>query len=323
MAGIMNFEDWKPRHNGSGSRFYEAWFLKLNDPVTRNALWVRYTLLRGQGKASAACWYVVFDSERGKIFSGRWEEPFERLALSGEAALFALSGSSLGLHQAQGKGPDVGWKISWRGGDVPAFRFVPGVLVNLGIARSNYVAPMSFGLFDGEAVVGDRRYVFCNAPGSAGHLWGSRMADNWRWAQAIFTSQEPAKNAVFEILSAQVRVGSWLAPRMTLANLWHEGRLYRAGGVLRALSNRTEPNAQGWAFHVNFGDITAEGSCVAPESMTARLEYTDTDARRLESLNYKTGAMKLRLLKNSGEPLAQYEQADGAAVETVRGLPWP
>jgi len=153
----------------------------------------------------------------------------------------------------------------------------------------------------------------CPTP-SLGHLWGRRMAQEWRWAHAVF-----AGGTVFEIVSARVRLGPWLSPPLTSANLWHEGRIYRSSPWSLLMSG-SRAEAGLWLFRVSLGDLTAEGECGQDHSLLARLEYSSPEGRRLACDNSKTGFMRLRLSGRDGASIARLENPDSAAVEEARGI---
>jgi len=326
---------WAPREPASGP-FFEVWFAKLNDPRTRDALWVRYTRTRSSiggsatpgggsatpGKETAAVWYVLFDHARGEILQGKSEGPMP----SHE--------SSLATFSLAGRCGEAQWDLHWEPMGVPVFRFVPGILSAAGLAGSEYVVPAPLARFEGRFTAQGREYRFLDAKGSIGHLWGRRMADNWWWAHAVFEGVEGT--SVFEILSAQLRIGPSLSPRLTCAHLWLRGRHYRSVGIWSALRNRCRRHGDVWTFRVKFSGLSVEGEC-APQGLPqppsslflhpssllgplAELEYESPEGRRLRCRNSKTGAMRLRLGWPEGG-VSQLSVEDTAAVEYVGTVP--
>lgn len=310
-GGVL--DPWKPRLGGRG---YEVYFLKLNDPRTRDALWVRYTVSRGKNGLEAACWYVLFDAAKGKVLQGRWEENPSGVELDVPGLICRLGESRLSRERAVGAGPDARWELSWTPARTPAFWLVTEILHRLGIAGTAYCSPLSLGRFNGTARIQGATYPFSDAPGSVGHLWGRRMGDNWRWAHAVFPGTGEGET-VFEILSAQGRLGPWRTPKFTLGCLWHKGRLLLSNSLLEGLRNETFETETGWGFRARFGELAAEGECVSPPDMTAEVGYTDLDGRRLTCRNSKTGTVRLKLSDGHGKVVDELEISDTAAVETV------
>jgi hypothetical protein len=209
-----------------------------------------------------------------------------------------------------GRLPGADWDFAWRERPAPPFRFVPDLLAMTGLAGSDYTTPVAWGVFGGTLRLPEREVVFRDAPGCLGHLWGRNMADNWRWAHAVVDGNAGEEPAVFEILSAQVRVGPWRSPRLTCAHLWLDGEHRASASVARAFRNSTAGLPGRWTFRADFGGgLIAEGECVPGAS--AELEYESPDGRRLRCRNSKTGGIVLRIGRRT------LTSGDAAAVEWV------
>ncbi|MBI4249337.1 MAG: hypothetical protein HY611_07525 [Elusimicrobia bacterium] len=310
-------EAWRSRAAGRNPCRHEVWFVKINDPVTRNALWVRYTIDGDQPTLKTALWYSIFDSERQEVLSGRWEEPEGNIELGGKKAVCRFGDSVLERGSARARGPKASWDLSWEDGRSPPFRFVPEALVAAGLAGVVYDSVLSSARFRGEFRLGDRLYSFAGAAGSVGHLWGGRMGDNWRWAHAVFPAASEGKTAVFEILSARSRLGPFTGPRCTAAHLWFEGKHYVSIGLSAARRNAVFGGPAGWGFRVHFGKMIAEGRCRPQEVMTADIPYAGTDGAKLNCSNCTAGELRLSLRTLEGGFIAEFGTRDSAAVETV------
>lgn len=312
---------WRPRMPRAARRWYEVWFLELDDPSTGNALWLRYTWHRDAAGTRSACWYVLFDAGRGEVKSGRWEEPAGERPPADGAEILALSSASLARRRARAEHADVRWDLSWEPLRAAPLALVPRMLFDLGIAGSLYAVPLAAGRFAGELELEGRRYHFDRAPGAAGHIWGMRMADRWRWAHAALRTDGGEAGAdeeiVFEILSAQARLGPLRSPRLTFAYLWQGDRARVANGLVAALRrNRISSDGAGWSFTADFGDLVARGRCALAAELTAELDYRDPGGRRLRCRHSRTGTMHL-VLERRGEPARSYTAEGTAAVETV------
>jgi hypothetical protein len=288
-----------PRFPLRSAPFYEVWFAKANDPKTRGAVWVRYTLEKGARGDVAACWYVLFDAVNKKTHHGKWERPLAELSW-GEDSPFRLDLSLIEPGRLLGATEGVSWELRWTRTPSPAFSFVPPILS--GLLPSGYAAPVSAAKFSGAIKAGGATLELKDAPGSIGHLWGPRMAESWRWAHAIFDD-----GSVFEILTARVKIGPFRSPELTTAHLWRGGRHYESVALTAALRNESRRDGERWSFRVFFDGLTVSGEC-AP-ALSIDLPYSSPDGRTLVCRNSKTGAMKL-----SGEGWT-LETKDQAAVE--------
>lgn len=276
------------------SRAYDAWFLKLNDPATRSALWLRRT--SGGGRPPEH-WYVWFDAPRARVVSGKWADP--------EAAAPALDRRRL-----RARGKEASWDVSWTAPEAPAFRWVPAVLSWTGLAPSVYETPVSLARFSGAFRAGGEEFRFQAAPGCVGHLWGRSMAREWRWTHAVL-EREGREPAVLEVLSARAGV---FMPWLTCGNLWLDGRGRRSMALGAAPRGGASRDGDRWRFSLDFGDVRAEGECAPREGMTAELRYDSPDGRALRCRNSKTGWLKLRLTGDGGRS-QELATADAAAVE--------
>ncbi|MBI5208545.1 MAG: hypothetical protein HY927_01065 [Elusimicrobia bacterium] len=327
---------WSPRTGESPDCLHEAWFIKANDPKTRDALWLRYTLERRPTGLEGGLWYAVFDARERKTVCGRWTAAGPGVFGGGETVCRIAQGV-LRRDGADCDGDEVSWRLRWSKPEAPPFRFVPDALHLWGLAGTVYASALPLACFDGEIRVGDRAYGFTRAPGSVGHLWGRRKAECWRWAHAVMddpsgdglsqggqavagAGRSPLAGdgtAVFEILSARGRLGPLVLPRVTVAHLWRKGRHHASVGLTMGLRNATWPTGGGWGFRVDFGDFVAEGGCAPAPGMTAAFDYDDADGRVLRCANSKVGSLRLRLSSKDGGATEDLGTSDAAAVESV------
>lgn len=322
--GFADLADpWVSRMAEAPDCLHEAWFLKANDPSSRNAVWLRHAIERTALGARGRLWYAVFDAKERRVLTGRWDEPRVEAAFAAPAPapsgrlVCRMGDSVLATDSTSARGPDAEWRFSFRpSGGVPPFSFVPGWLHLWGLAGAAYAAPAPAAVFDGEIRVQGRTYRFSHAPGSCGHLWGRRKGESWRWAHAVFPGKDGGVEAVFEVLSARGRLGPLVLPRVTTAHCWRGGRHLSCG---LGKGGRTWEEGKGWGFSLDFGGVTASGTCVPDEGMTAEFEYEDGDGRVLKCRNSKVGSMRLELEAADGDKTS-FATPDTAAVETVERI---
>jgi hypothetical protein len=295
--------------------FHEAWFAKLNDPATRNALWLRCALSRsGKDPIQASGWYVLFNPSGGRTLSGRWS-PEQALNLAEDRG--GIPDDLIGKALLMGQENVALWLFNISGKAGPRFDFAPRLLSLCGL-KSDYCS-LGLARFDGFLSIGGERFLFHEAHGSLGHFWGRGLPAEWRWGHAVFSDGPRA--SVFEILSAQLKFRGLRLPALTTAHLWHKGIHYSGQGLWRGLRSciRAE-EGQAWSFRTDLGTVTVEGLCT-PSALSAELEYRDPGGRQLLCRNSKTGSMRLHLLFKDGRPEVVLETADAAAVEWVREGP--
>ncbi|MBI5622229.1 MAG: hypothetical protein HY924_00475 [Elusimicrobia bacterium] len=289
---------------------HEAWFLKANDPSSKDAVWLRYTLERSDSGLEGRVWYAVFDARERRVLSGSWTEP-EACACHG-LGLCRVGDQRLTRGSASADGPDASWRLSWKDRGVPAFDFVPSWLYAWGLAGTSYTSAVPAALFDGEVRVSGRTYAFRSAPGSVGHLWGRRKAHSWRWLHAAFPDRNGGVEAVFELLSAKGSLGPLVLPRVTRGFLWRKGRVHESSWLKPA---GTEAQDHGWRFSLGFDGFSAQGSCAPALDLIAVFEYPDAHGGPLTCRNSKAGSVQLELRGLEGG--LRLASSDSAAVEVV------
>lgn len=311
LREALEADPWRPRLPAAGP-FYEVWFAKLNDPASRAALWVRYTLTRADGALSGAVWYVLSDPALPKPVRGRLDTADCALGAAGFSV--RIAGSRLEAGRLAGEAEGARWDLRWRDSGVPPLGLVPRLAVALGLTRTDYRSACPLAVFEGGARVAGRDYSFAEAPGSLGHLWGTAMAGNWRWAHAALRADDGSP-AMLELLSARPRLGPFAGPRLTVAFLWHENRLYGSDGPLRALVNRLEGDGP-WRLRIGFDGLDAEGT-LAADARRSELAYEDPGGRRVLCRSTQTGALRLTLVR-AGRPDETLASEDAAFVEEAR-----
>ncbi|MEK6544324.1 MAG: hypothetical protein AABZ44_07830 [Elusimicrobiota bacterium] len=308
---------WRARFKNGMEKFYEVWFLKFNDPVHGHAFWVRYTILKTATRQVASCWWVFFDGDGSPPILGRQDLALEEVDFGQNGRVWSHRACNLSDTSADAKFTQASWDLSWQSAGAAPHYFIPRILCALGIAKSQYCAPMPLGYFDGHIDIGGRKIEVKQAFGSVGHIWGTAMADNWRWAHALLKTDDAKESVVFEVLSAQAKIGPIKTPRMTFAYLWHDGKFHATPSVRGALVSRTQAAASGWDFSADLGDVVVSGDCRPDPLQSVVLEYDDTAGKKLRCDNSKTGTLGLHMKSKKGVFLGAWESGGSAAVETV------
>lgn len=268
----------------SGPPSYEAWFVRLCDPATGRALWVRRSLVAGAPR----CWAVFTDPAAGTPVVRSWS--------GGEGAWELAPG------RAAGGGAGASWSLAWEPGPCPPLRVVPAWLNALGFPRG-YADAAPAARFTGTATLDGKEWRFASAPGSVGHLWGEGLGRGWRWAHAPC-----ADGSVVEVLSAPLGCGL----RATAAYLFRGGLLVRSASALALLRNRTEAKGRGWSFAARAEGFALDGELApGPEAV---LRYETPDGAALSCRSSTAARLTARL---SGAGGGADLTSDGAAVETA------
>jgi hypothetical protein len=285
--------------------FYETWFGQIDLGPDR-AFWFRYTLLDGVTRETAV-WAVLFD--RGRLRAGKVTWPIERLTPAGvqvlppgadparfreQAHVFHVADAHLDDGNAFGRAGDLSWELRLddRG---RRFRHVPRALRLLRLARSELDTAMADARFSGTIHVDGEALDVKTARGLVGHVHGTRFAHSWVWTHC--TTFDNEESAVFEGLTARVRLGRRVSRPLSSFFLALDGREYRFSSTRRLFSASTAIHEGRFQFHTTANGVSLEGQVTTGGAdREAVLTYTDTDGSPLWCTSGRLCTLRLRLV---------------------------
>ena len=308
----MSEQDNFPARRGRGGH-YEAWYLTFTDPATRTGYWIRYTLHApgGGGAPEARLWFARFDHVRPERTLGlnrghpiaEWASEASAFEIRiGDAVLRSgrLSGS------LQGEDHSVAWDLDFETGG-PTYRMLPDALYRGSLAPSKPYVPNPDTTFTGTIEVDGETLTLSGVPGQQGHVYGSRHAERWAWAQCNDFPGDPG--TVLVALVAQGRRGPLLTPHTTFVGLRRGGEWLR----FRGISRQKDWSLGVWRLALSGRRHRLVGSVrVAPERLI-RARYHDPDGTARYCHNSEVSSARLTLLERRAggyEEVAQLE-ADG------------
>jgi hypothetical protein len=256
----MNAPVWLPHKPWSYPRwdgrrgFYEVYFLKFNLPQSREAFWLRYTLLAPRSRAEQPCveiWGFYFNPYAPERNWGAKEVvPLDSGRRCWQQGRFPLQLGSVGqqgglchLHLESATGQvglepsNLRWELHWQLPAQSLGLFPHAWLYRLPFPRTKYHSPGWEIRFEGTVELHGRRIEIQHAPGQLAHLWGTDYAHSWVWAHANQFDGE--SDAAFEALYATVHLGGRLRG-MGIACLRWEDRYYALRGMRSCLSVKSE-----------------------------------------------------------------------------------
>lgn len=189
--------------NGREKPFYENYYLKLNDPITKAALWLRYTILSPvHGVPTANVWAIFSDPLRpDKNLALKETVPIQMAVFHKGKFSLNFGGATLNNSSAiggitQGKN-SISWDISWKP-SVTSFRHFPFLLYYLPWPSTKVVAPNLNVIAEGEFYVNGSKFSIMAGSLHQGHTWGRSYSDRWAWANCGLFDD---RNATLELLS--------------------------------------------------------------------------------------------------------------------------
>jgi hypothetical protein len=282
------------------NRLVESYFLKLNEPAGRWALWLKYTFLRTvtarerghcgrgvnpdvrppTGAAQGHCWAIFFDRENGPSVSGTRTEfrPWQ-WDVDSEAGVVLLGDNRLAPGACTGSLEDgrFAWDLRFSQG-ANAISPVPGVTLSSRSPTYKLTTPYPQSDASGTVTVGDHTYTFAGFPLSVGHNWGYRHTPGYAWAQAC--SLDPQVPFYFEGFSLPVSTRY-----ITMGAMRWKGQTVRFTNPLYVPRARTTVEPHRWDFRVSDKQWTLDGQFQLPAGLVAALPYAQPTGEVLSCTN--------------------------------------
>lgn len=269
----------------------ESWFLKLNDPGGRRALWLKATILvkRGGAPRVAEAWAIAFDRE-GKHVAFKETVPFAQASFAERDLDLTVAGLRLTRGRVSGNVGKISFDLRFTTDDVPLVPFPAERLYETRLPSSKLVSPHPDARFTGSYRVGDESVEVHGWHGMQGHNWGTKHAELYAWAHCNAWEGEP--DLVLEGVTARVKVGPLLAPAATLINVRHRGVAYDFDALVRA-SGTIE--LRRWTFSATNAHAKVTGELWADAKDFVGLAYENPDGATTFCLNSKIARGSMRL----------------------------
>ena len=183
-----------------------------------------------------------------------------------------------------------------------------------GFPKAKAVVPQPRAAFVGTLTVDGTTHAIDDWIGSQNHNWGSRHTDRYAWGQVAGFDDAP--DAFLECATAQVRVGPFWTPAMTLVVLRLGDETYALNGLARALRAEGRVDGLDWHFASTEGAVAIDGRIGAPATRFVGLTYGNPPGGTKICLNSKLAHCELTVRRPSRPPLV-LRSADRAAFEIL------
>ena len=322
MKTQAEIRDWNAARfaeEGAKGGHVESYFLKLNDPEGRRALWLKATILarRGCGAPVAEAWAIAFD-RAGENLGAKQIVPLDQARFSRErldvrvADLVIEAGRVEGSVASHGRRIEVALRFTTTSAPLvpfPSLRMYDGPLPS-----TKLVSPYPDARFTGHYAVDGERVEVAGWRGMQGHNWGKRHAEQYAWAHCNQWDEE--EDLIFEGATARVKVGPLLAPPLTVISVWRRGVRYAFNQPLTLLRSRGVIGARAWTFHAESRLARVEGELAAETRDFVGLHYENPDAAMTYCLNSKIAAGTIRLAVKGRPPLTAHTRAAALEIGT-------
>jgi hypothetical protein len=299
----------------------ESYFLKLNDPEGRQALWVKATLLARRSsprEVVAEAWAIAFDRAAGHLAA-------KRTVLASEARFspLGLDVSVGGLELREGRvvgevsSGGVTFSLDLRYEPLlPALVPFPYPSMYTGpLPGSKLVSPCPDAVFDGTYRVNGREVSVSGWRGMQGHNWGKSHAYRYAWAHCNVFDGEP--DLVFEGLTGQVKVGPAIAPPLTVLCVRHRGVRYDWTRLRDIAASRGRTDGLRWAFEGASDIGRIEGELWGDPADFVGLRYDNPSGPTTHCLNSKIARARLRFTPGGRGPIVVESHAAALEIGTT------
>lgn len=320
----MSEQDNLPARRGSGGH-YEAWYLTFADATAGTGYWIRYTLhVAPRSAPEPRLWFARFDLRRPERTLGL-NRGFPSEAFASEASAFeirigeALLRSGRLTGSLEGNGHAATWDLEFDAGG-PTYRMLPDLFYRGSLAPSKPFSPNPDTRFSGTIQVDGETVELAGVPGQQGHVYGSKHAERWAWAQCNDFAGEAG--TVLVALCAQGRRGPLLTPHTTFAGLRRDGDWQR----FRKVSRRRDWSLGAWRISLANKRYRLEGTIRAPAERLIRANYVDPDGTPRYCHNSEVSSARLTLMERRAggfEEVAELVSDGGVHAEWGGMTPAP
>jgi hypothetical protein len=322
-----NLLRWDGRKRG----FYEVYYLKFNDPKSRSAAWIRYTLtspLEKIGEPYCELWGIFFDAlDPEKNFAVKQRHPIGRLSWGRERFRVDIADAGLEMNRCHGaiddprRGKSLSWDLEFDS-QTPILYYYPWKrLYRLPLPRTKVLVPHLDATFSGQLTADRREIELKSARGEQTHLWGSKHNLRWVWGHCNTFRED--ESAVFEGADGQVKHGPIESAHFKMFYIRTRDREHLFNAPLQWLSNRSKFGLGRWEFEAQDQEIRIVGEVKSDFDRFVGVTYQDPDGQPLYCNNTKLASIRLKLFERDGRPITELTSADGCALELVDRKPHP
>jgi len=143
-SSLSNTPVWSRKNQKARKGFQEVWYLKMNDPETKKALWLRFTLLISSNgfKKLSEVWAVSFERKEKEIQKLAFKQSYDIGDFSSlsDGSGFKINGCKFTDTHTSGAINSKNRSIQWDLEIIPktpfSFNFVPQGLGQMGLIKN-------------------------------------------------------------------------------------------------------------------------------------------------------------------------------------------
>lgn len=309
------------RFDGSRTHGHvESYFLKLNDPTGRRALWLKATILARLGAQPVAeAWAIAFDRD-GTHVAAKEVVPWRSRCFAETGLGVAVARLVFESGRAHGEvtsgGQSIAFDLSFTTDGAALFPLPPATY-RLPFPRAKAVTPFPDARFTGWYSIDGERIEVASWHGMQGHNWGRAHTELYAWGHC--NQWDDGEDLVLEGATARVRVGPLLTPPTTVLCVVHRGVRHLFRGARELVTSRGSIEPTHWTFRARHRGARVEGEFWADTRDFAALLYENPSGPPTYCLNTKLAHGRLRLEVGDRPPLVATTRAAALEVGTKTG----
>jgi len=291
---------------GRAAGFYESYFQRANHPTRPLGFWIRYTAfspIHHPEQARGELWAIYFDGETHAIVATKTSVPLAHCQFSPSGLGVRIGDAVLADGELRGAASSpshtLEWALTYDPSQPPLLLF-PEPWYERGLPKAKVLIGSPNAVFRGTLHVDGRAIDVDGWRGSQNHNWGTRHTDRYAWGQVAGFDNAP--DAFFECSTAQIKVGPFWSPRLTLMVLRLDGREFHLNTPWQALRARGHYHQFHWTFDSRSRDVRVAGTIQAERHAFVGLTYANPPGGTRTCLNSKIASAELTVTPAGGAP---------------------
>jgi hypothetical protein len=307
--------------------FYDVWFLKLNDPLTQKALWLRFSSLGSSNgfRRVAENWAIFFQrTAQDEVKKTALKQSYDLSSSTQKDPQPSIRTGDCSLSPSesrgtiQSKGSSISWDLKFTPVKDISFDPIPERFRNMGLIKNSFYTPFEHILVSGKTTVNGETTEWKDAAGMEGRRVGTRDAQSWTWGHCNTFKDEKGEYSdfVFEGLSTKLKLGPFVSPRVSAFFFYYQGKAYTFNSLRRLLQIKSKNTLNEWNFEAGKDDISFRGYIRAEHKDFVGLTLEDTNGSLIYCSTSTLSNMRI-LVYRSGKLESTLQSVGSAAFETA------
>lgn len=273
--------------------FSKSWTIKLNDPRSQKALWIRFAVLSSQNgfRRVAEVWAIYFERVGRETQKTALKQTYDLSAfLASDQSTIRIGSCELSPNRTRGavtsKGRTLEWDLSFVG-----IQDQPVAL------RSNVITLGEDLIFSGTSLLNGTAVQWRDCPGMEGFIDHGKSNSNWHWAHCSSFENESGLQlpVVFEGYLSK-RQGFFFPQSVSFYLLYRDTE-YFFNNFKNWFAVQSQAEKNRWSFRADREDLSFRGEIWAQHKDFAGTTDENTLGNVLYSCNTEMASMRLAVYR--------------------------